>query len=397
MSKLLMDLNEDCLLEIFEYLHLKDIIRVSETTSQFDETISRKLQLGTEFFANAFTSITSLLNFLKKFSSKITRVKIDSKPIYFEGTNEDFQNFLANQINENSITSLDIALESGTSIETLTFLSWKFHKVQHFTIRLLEERKIEAEVKVVKNETTNNDSAIDAKNNPSEAGESGEVIKTIIKIETEIVGEASNVNSNQVQQKTDGSEVKISGEQSAEVVQVEVVEENNEIREPANENNIADNNESESESDDEDNVEMERWHHRNDYPLEKETNELLSMAIQLKSLTFINCDINFNILNLSRFDRIERLSLIKCKTPVHNPMSFRQTIAEIGENLIEFNVVKSPFCELDACFCRWPIFYTRILAKYAPNLVSLNLSMWAGCGMTYPHRYFNIFLIFSYK
>lgn len=284
------NMNADCWLEIFQYLNAKDIISMSEVNHIFDEIILRNLLAGLVFSADNFTSFESLNNFLRKFSPSITNIRIGSKPHFFNRDNFSFQKYLINQIDVNHVVRLDIALESGTPSENLTYLSEKFQQVQHFTIRATDEQ--------------------------------GDKRKNYYFYRD--IGRDDGTNYN--------------------------------------------------------------MDHENDFPLEKEINLLLSKANHVKSLTFVKCDINFDILDLSKFDQIKRLTFIRCKCPVHNSTSFQNAFEMIGKTLIEFNVNKSPFCEPICNFCNWPVFYSKLVAQTAPNLVSLNLSTWAGCGPVNPNR-----------
>lgn len=359
----LVDLNADCLLEIFDYLDFLDVIHLCEINNSFDDVISSKLLLGMEFDSDAFRSEEILQMFLDRFGMQITHLKIGYKPLFFKGSNEEFQKFLIKSVDKNVVKCLDIGLERGMSSEHLKVLSEKFQNVKYFTFRQFKPNKNSDTVDDSYSESTNFEcqcqAEVESDGETEEGNEIGEQSQDD-KIEEAIEAEEGNINADLVDYfMNEDSFCSISDSESYSSTS-EVYSGHSYYKF----NNI----------------------NNDDMPIDKELNEFLEMIIDIKSIKFINCDMHFDLLNLSRYHKIEIIAFINCRASYSDSKAFRNVILQIGSSLKEFTVNKSPFCEPVANFCVWPRFYSDLMGEVVPNLVSLNLSMWAGCGPAHTSR-----------
>lgn len=262
------DLNDDCLLEIFKYLSFKDVIALSETSNRFDDVICDVLRLGSaEFSAADFVSCQSMVTFLQKFGSHITKLRLHIQPSFSSNKllQGDFRKFVVDRIDDNIINSVRIGLDYNTSHERLAHFARKFRNMKSLAISPLLEN------------TRHSTNAI----------------------------------------------------------------------------------------------------------------RLFASAVKLQSLELVECHLDSRELKfIEGLTELKSITFDSCKIVDDGKEAFERAIRSIGTRLLSFSVIQSPFPEPFNYYCRWPIFFSDLVAGAAPNLTTLNLTMRAGCGTVEPHGYF---------
>lgn len=122
------DLNNDCLFEIFNYLQIKELFLLSETSTKFDSIISECLQRNHTFYIN-FCEITKYqYKFIGKFAIKIRKLKLDQ---YIFGS--PCEKLLFQELNVENLKYLNLTIDIGVASKINQFF---------FKLNQLEELKI---------------------------------------------------------------------------------------------------------------------------------------------------------------------------------------------------------------------------------------------------------------
>lgn len=128
----LIELNDDCLLHIFEYLQFKDLIAMSKTNTRFHDIVSHILLQGFEVSTNSFKSFELLENFLKLFGKKIVNLKITNCPKFI--SEADYHGFIAQYLEDNFLISLNIKIDYKHSLDSVNVWNNKIKNVKKLRI-----------------------------------------------------------------------------------------------------------------------------------------------------------------------------------------------------------------------------------------------------------------------
>lgn len=108
MQKTLIDLNQDCLLEIFEYLRINDLIALNKVSSAFDESIIKMLQLKNyEISLKNFASFRVTKHFLWEFQFKIKKLNLVNDS-FGKVSFEEYLDAISPYINTNDFEKLEL-------------------------------------------------------------------------------------------------------------------------------------------------------------------------------------------------------------------------------------------------------------------------------------------------
>lgn len=113
-NKSLEELNDDCLLSIFEYLPLADVIQMSEISPRFDSVVRKLLRNNLQFNAESFKSINLMERFIVKFGSSVTNMKVSEYPSFVKNddTKKYLNELLTKYIDYDNLTSFHISLQN---------------------------------------------------------------------------------------------------------------------------------------------------------------------------------------------------------------------------------------------------------------------------------------------
>lgn len=146
LNKNLVDLNDDCLLEIFKLLNFSDLISLSGVNLRFDAPIASCLRQTHEVCTLNFRTFASMEKFFGKFGSHITRIDICPISIFRDPEFKRFQ-LILKYVKENTLLSLAIRLDNSVE-EMITSFGIKLNRLQKLKIGSL--RPIEHKMNLLK-------------------------------------------------------------------------------------------------------------------------------------------------------------------------------------------------------------------------------------------------------